>query len=598
MYCTNCGKPNDDTSRFCMHCGTPLEAPVYPPIGSETQLTAVNERGKHRLRRVALIAAAVIGVFVLLGGAFLVASRFWLRLGANETAKLMPAETTAYLHFSPDIRQLGHISDLSRLQVLAAPIQLLGLADASDVEAGLADTGLDFEQDIMPWIGLEGGIGVVDRGRGEPGIIAAVATRNRKASDRFLQDVQNIMERDGSSFDQETYRDVPITFEVRGADEGVSFTTVNRMVVVASDLQAMENVVDTWKDGSASLARSDAYRQLMRQLPSNRVGAIYLSPDLLQSFSDGFSGGLLSLGADSLNNGGSDAGAGLALSFQNQGVQLDVVQAMDLSYTSQQALEWSQRDSFDSSITGALPGETLFAVTGEDLAGGWQVLREGTPGVAASDFDELMNDLYATTGVDLEDDLLSWMAGAYAIAAVRDRNNLLDLGVPVSPVLVVEVSGRAQREADAAVGDLLHALADDAGLFEETTRFGDVEMQTATDPGSGITLGYGFVGDYLVIALSQDTLEAMATASDDPLADQPAFRVSQKALPAKNHGILYVDVQELVRSLTRDMASWQREDFEQNVAPLLDPIVSISATSLPADRDGFQHSVVFLQLAE
>ncbi len=26
MYCTNCGKPNGDNSKFCVHCGTNISA--------------------------------------------------------------------------------------------------------------------------------------------------------------------------------------------------------------------------------------------------------------------------------------------------------------------------------------------------------------------------------------------------------------------------------------------------------------------------------------------------------------------------------------------------------------------------------------------
>ena len=128
MYCTNCGKENIDTAKFCMYCGAAMEIPQRSPVSPQEptptlpawQIASSSAAGQYTerrglptgLKRVLSVVGIVAVVLLVLAGGAMAAGRYWLRLGANETAKMMPAETAMYAVFNPGVRQLAHVADL------------------------------------------------------------------------------------------------------------------------------------------------------------------------------------------------------------------------------------------------------------------------------------------------------------------------------------------------------------------------------------------------------------------------------------------------------------------------------------------------------
>lgn len=80
-YCTNCGKENNDTTKFCYSCGSPLQegntpvqnvqpTPVQPPQPTPTQSTTVYSNASKTMRLVVGIFSIVISLVVLFQSCF------------------------------------------------------------------------------------------------------------------------------------------------------------------------------------------------------------------------------------------------------------------------------------------------------------------------------------------------------------------------------------------------------------------------------------------------------------------------------------------------------------------------------------------------
>ncbi len=525
---------------------------------------------------------------ILLAAAAWLVGRLWLRLGANETAKMMPADTDLYVIFNPGLRQLIRLNDLSRLQVLGAPVEALGLADALGISESINELGIDFQTDVRPWIGLEAAVSVMDIEDASQGVVVAAATRSRKASDKFLQKLRDQMEAGGSSFDETTYRRIPIAFEVVGSEEKTAFATLNRFVVVADSLAAMQQVIDATQGEAPNLGESSNYRDLMRHLPSNRSGAIYVPQALTREL-----GEVLGLGVFE-----GYRGLAIALSLEANRACLDIVQEFGTDTLSRAEIDYIRRSGHSPQITRAIPDDALFVLTGKDLPTGWRMSLGSIPGFSPEGIDDIVEEIRYDTGVDLEEDIFSWMTGEYALVALGDPDDPLALDMPISLLFVAEVPGRDQRQAERAVNDLFEALALNSDATLETRTLNGIEMHTFSDRWSDFSLGYGMLDEHLVVGVSLSTLRAAARAKDNPLAEYPTFQQSVRPLPKNNHGVFYLNVRDVVRLLKRSMSDYERQDFEKEVEPYLDPLVAVSGTSLPADKNGFQRSVIYLHLAQ
>ena len=604
MYCTQCGKENSDTSKFCMYCGAAMEPrlnavpPPTSPSATPTQRVAQPSAMAPRRQRSGLPpglkrALRIIGilaiVLLVLAGGAMAAARYWLRLGANETAKMMPAETNVYAVFNPGVRQLTHISDLERLQILGAPLQMLGVVDSGKVQGIFDELDIDFEEDIQSWVGLEAGAGLLNMDSSEEGFVLAIATRNQGASDQFLDKLWTQMEDDGKSFDETTYQGVPMRFEVNGSRGGTTFATVNRFVVITDRPETMEQIIDTVKDGRSQLAANKTYQAVMDRLPGNRLGSVYIDQTLIADFAQ-----------EAANFGAIEAfrGMGMSLSLRGGGAQIEIISAYDTDLMSREEMDYMRRDGNKTHIVKALPDDVILVQTGHNLYGSWRSTMAQFPQVDAEDINSFLDDFRYETGIDLEEDLFSTMTGEFALAFMPAKEDILDVGFPVSFLFLSEIRGRDQNDVEQTMDDLFARLADSSGAKVGVRSINGIEMKTIEENHSGLVFGYGMVDDYLVVGTSLGTLRSAADARDNPLADDEIFRAAVKQLPKNNHGIFYLNVNQMVRFLKRSLDGYERRNFEDDVAPYLEPLSAISGASLPLDKKGYQRSILYLQFAD
>lgn len=610
MYCMKCGAQNEDTARFCIRCGAalgtvkaiPPPPPIFPVPVQPRSLHPHPATPTHRRRGIPRWLATcgiLTAILLLLGGAAVVGIYFWLGMNrTNQTATMIPADTPLIISFSPDPRQAIYYRDADNLQALlpifGASPDLREVAEDAQNDL-LADFDLDFREDVLPWIGAEVSLAMMDVEasgyRDTPPIILAVATRNEKKSDAFLQKVRQAMEREGLEFKEETYGDIQIVYQMPDYEGAFapSFATFSHLVVVGSDREALHQAIDNAQTKEVPvLADQEAYQAVLRALPANRLGYVYVDGrSVLQDLGTetGFP-----LEAQSVQS------IGISFGLTSDGVRLDYVMSYDPTQLSSEQQEAMQRQTHHLKTADLVPKRVLAYWSGQDLFMVWFAggLLAGMRGMQDMEgVQEFVDELEYLSGVRLEDDILANMTGEYALAVLPDPTGLLgDDKIPFGILLLTEV--KDWRTVELGLDGLATYLEDEGSIIVRRQEIEGTTFMLLEDPWQEWVFGYGFVDDVLVIATSPEVLRAMLRDESRSLADEDMFKAAIKPLSNKASSYFFLDAQEVIRTAYRMMDEWGKEDFDREVRPYLEPIQAVSMSVEPMDRKGMARGTLFI----
>jgi hypothetical protein len=243
---------------------------------------------------VAVLALGIVGV-----AAAVIANRTAQSPG-EATANVMPVDTMFYLSLNT------HTDQLPNFNVIADAWK--DSKEARQVAAGLelavTQAGLNWEEDIAPWLGDRAAFGLIDLGGAtgsdsatpyrSPGFVLALHTRDKAASDKALANLRSTLESNikpggyvTNTLADDVYRNIPLFYMTaetpsgRGdtastrTQENLAVATVNDVVVLASRRADLQKVIDAALDGK-SLTTSANYQTVMSTLPAQNAGAMYL----------------------------------------------------------------------------------------------------------------------------------------------------------------------------------------------------------------------------------------------------------------------------------------------------------------------------------
>ncbi|MBN1135302.1 MAG: DUF3352 domain-containing protein [Anaerolineae bacterium] len=595
MYCTECGAPNDSSARFCVQCGAPLTSAVPAPPAPRP---AVEPRRPRRWLGCVAIAGLASLLVVMLCGAVLLGVYFFLGFNhTNQTARMVPADTPILLSFSPDPRQALHLRTAEDAQAALAVFGAVPeVRDAAEqLEEGLAqDFDIEWERDVMSWIGPEAGLAIMDTestSSGVPPMILTAATRNQAKSDAFLLKVRQALEDEGMEFTTEEYKSVQIVYaepEYEGAF-APAFATVKGLVVIGSDLGAVHQAIDTGGTrGAAKLADQEMYKRVMDQLPANRLGYFYLS-------SETFLGELQDLQDMEIPLGlGSPQAMAMSFSLGGDGVRLDYVVSADPESLNAAQLQAAKAPTNRRQTAALLPDETVAYLSGQGIATNWETTYGSSEELQG--LQEMLDQVKEETGIDLVDDVIARLTGEFAIAILPDSIGLLgDQAVPLGLLVVIRVEQPEQLKASL---DKLIKASEEEGWILDQEQIDGTTFTLAQDPYGDMTIGYGLKGDLLIIGSSRDMLQAAIKGQDRPLSDDKTFRAAIKPLPDRAASYLFIDVEKAVRLVYETMDPEEKADFDEDVRPYLEPFLAISMGAEPTDKEGMSRGTLFLYIRQ
>ncbi len=528
------------------------------------------------MNRIILVIAAVIALVVVTAvgvGAYLFIQARSLSHPSEQTAKFLPEDTSFYISMNlrPGAEQLMKARDVLELfrENPAFEEKLDELY--GDIEE---ETGIDVEEDLLPWLGPEIAVAVptLEGIEEEPDLVAFIGTTDSAAAESFLLELLAYGERNG---DMEYEERVVRGYRAFVVDPDNEFSAhvalTDDYIVVATGAGRLESTLDRMDSdedlAGGSLLENQGFRQAREAAESPRFGIIYVDPAGIARYREDIieelASGLLDLD-DQLpefivaSSSFFDGGIRVSTSFDYpEGDQLFVP---------------TTSNSLGS--TGLAPEDTLALVSFVGVQDAWEQFRDGIADLAELDLDETLDEIEAEIGIYIERDIFGWMTGEMAIAL------LLPGGVPFT---TDEIHANVYVEFDDRVKALsgmesIRGALEDAGLESRNVDVGGVDatiMDLGDDGLSNLTPGYVFLGDYVVIGT---TLTSLREAVDAERREVPSLQESQafsraaKAAGNTTDFLIYGNVRRIVGEALDQLDETELEDYRETAEPFVKPL--------------------------
>ena len=305
---------------------------------------------------VLVIAIIAVGALAYFG---IISIPYISGLGGSKpenTAQYFPDDVVAYswLTLNPGDGQRAEMLDIwNRFD------ELDGFHDAVQdlLDELREETDIDFEEDVLPWIGPDMSAALLDFSSFQPSAVAIVGVRDAEAAADFMDLLIGYAEDEGSDFIDDSEGDFDIWL---GENDEGALALSNDWLVVATDEDALFDTLDMISgNGGKSLADNPGFQEARAALPDRRFASVYADYESIwDELGQTLRMGLMPSGVDTF---GLETPEWVAMSFQwvDRGLVVDVVS----------------------------PTTTDFGLEIADLDNPAQVLPDDTLGFVASAFD-------------------------------------------------------------------------------------------------------------------------------------------------------------------------------------------------------------------
>ena len=536
-----------------------------------------------------VIAAGAAAYFLIPG----------VRLSEPEnTARYFPDDVIAYswATLSPGIGQGRQLLDIwERFN------EIPGFQDRMDelLDEFKDDTGIDFQEDVLPWIGPDISLAVLETRSFETVDAAAIfGVKDQDAASAFLEDWLEYMEhKKATRFEKDSSGGFDIW-----ADEGKEqFYALSRdWLVLANTEDALDEILDRISGNARkSLAENPDFEQARAAMSDPRIMSVYVDVEAVMNTLSDISN--VDLTPITQTGGILTTPDWLAVStrFVDRSVVLDMATPNESEF----------KAGFPSigKPASLLPDDTLglFAASFDHDLDNWRAELEnytladlgltddaghmrnelkaasdelgtqhdlGRDSTATELLDMFVSSINILTGIHPEKDLLDHLAGQMIIS-VRDFNfdrveDFEEHAVDATAMF----SYIPDNEVD--LMNTMHEITDmiessgfvksdrkDVGADNDVVVFdlGDMMGETAYSPGYVLNDGY------LTIGSTKDALESIVDVQNGnagALADAPAYRRARAHLPDALQVLAFLDLQRIIVQLDPDDMGMGPDDYK------------------------------------
>ena len=524
----------------------------------------------------------------------------------EHSARYYPQDTLAYAWTTlyPSGSQRGQMRDLwARFNESRAFRN--GLDDLYD--AFEAETGADLEQDVLPWIGPDFSVGVIELTDQEATLAATIGVRDRDAAAIFVDQWLDYLEdTNGADFDADTYREGEIWVD---DSFGQAYALTQDLLVAVLAPEDPEDILAEVLDlvsGSDLPALSDTadFQAARDALPNRRFASVYVNSratmDSLADYSEEFAKWLDIDGWGEVPNwvAGSAAGVerGIVLSTVapnagNYGQNLPPLSdphrllpdttlgfatfSFDPDMDNWRA-ELAQYTLSDWLGDYGFASEALSLSAFALGAGLGNIPEPEDTGADLLDFAlEMVED---TIDIDLETGFFDHLAGA-AIVAVNDfdleRMTRNPEENPVDAAAMLSYRAEGERALAVTMKKAAAWLEDSAGLDADPANVGADNQAQVFDldaAASNYAPGYVLHNGYLTMGTTKDALKnivAVQQGSADSLAAVAEYNRAVGYLPNNRHFLTWVNLNRTIiiqldnddRGIPRDSQRLMKESI-------------------------------------
>ena len=520
----------------------------------------------------------------------------------------------------------------------------------------LANTGLEYERDVQPWLGDEITIALttVDFDRdpvngNQPGYLLAIATKDPERSREFLQLFWQKRAISGDDLSFEQYQGVKLIYAVVPSGEKAVAATKkaqrkdldaipdslfpvpalasavvgDQFVLFANHPKVLRDAITNVQAVDLNLSNAKPYAQALDTLTQPRIGLTVVNLPQLTAW-------LEKPGAESAVRATGKTNAtvlevkkDIEQKYQTMAIALGLNPLglmADTALLTTDGKGTSNTPALTQSVTALqhLPDTSPFSLSGTNLDRTWNRLSSDLAGyeVLSKLLNQPLDSVRSRWQLDLQKDVFSWVKGEYALGLLPDfavepvaktkskkqsdklqRQNAL-------PNDWIFVAQRSTENADQAIAHL-DDLAKTQGLSVGSLSLGEqtVSAWTRLTPTSGKNQAktlqaevqgvHATVGNYELFTTSIEAMDQALQAVGSSLKNSDRFNQAIAPLLQPNNGYVYLDWTEGKAILERQFPILRI--IELAGKSLFDHLQSLSLSSYGMES-GVQHSGVFLKL--
>lgn len=515
--------------------------------------------GNNRMLIIGGIAALAFVAIIVVGGIILVPKLFGNDKSA--IAGVMPPDTTMLI----EVNALNLANeDTNRI---ARAFQ--DVFDEADVEFDAEEpgkaletlddqlkdaTGLTITDDVLPWIGPNLGIGLIEldveaMNEGEPPqLIFAATIRDTAVADVFIEDLIDVIEDESGSRVDEVEYGGALVFELDSdfEDERIAFGRSSEIFFLATSIDLLEDAIDAQQ--GENLGDVAEYQDTIADLPGDRAMTVYVSGQGIEDAAKGAedSGEVEGFDANMLEDLGL-IGVGMSITAVPEGIQADFVGRYESLTDEQQAMLDAQTDKIKTAEF--LPESTYLFLVGQRLDLVWQSALDSLDGVNEDDLDEAMDLFDDMFGFNPGDELLPLLNGEYSIALIDSDEGLIAEQFDTDLGLVV-MAGTSEGEEMAGLAEDFTDGLEDQEMSVDDSANDDVTVYEVEDASGELVGAYGVSEDYLILSTSGETVEGLFLGEAN-LADSDKYQNAWDAFPRGTIPVMYMDLDGLFAALEK-----------------------------------------------
>ncbi len=547
---------------------------------------------------VAVVAIVVVLLWTL-GGASGERDRF-------SSLEIAPRDAVFYMALNTDPSSPQWIAFDDVLQTLNAQQPL-----RTRLDEVLEEVGLEWERDILALAGDEGYIAItsVDALEADGGVLAGFQLRNQGRAEEVFQQVRQQAEDDGDDpLLEEEYEGVTIYYSENDLgdlsygedDDSGALAFAEGVMIFGITPQEVKLGLDVVQGRAPNAEGNDRLRDLRDREGEEFIAWGYADMAQLWDFvqeeieasdedspfgSDFDSGAFVDVLRDEMDR------LSFSLRARGDGFVFDTLAVHGPDYDSSK-LAFLEKD-FESELAAKVPENTMFFSAGYDIYGSYlsgdKSLWDEPIGPDGETINDSINEFEAEIGIDLEDDLLRYMTGEYAVAVnvigFAEEPDVRVLG------LIGVSDADAVRESVEIVSDYL--VGEDV-IFNDETSEGLNTWVLTEEPGEAAA--WTVNGDEFAAGYPVSAVEDFLSGDGESLADSDDWQDSMDLLPGKKGADLYLSLARIIEELRA--VEGAEADFEESTEGDLtfDDLAAIRsfAVSSSLTDDGFSSRTVVL----
>ncbi|NDJ20867.1 DUF3352 domain-containing protein [Nostoc sp. B(2019)] len=462
----------------------------------------------------------------------------------------------------------------------------------------LAKSRIDYKQDIQPWLGDEITLAIttldIDRdpeNGQQPGYLMALATKQPQKSREFVELFFSKRALAGANLAVEQYKGVKLIYDNSQPEQDLLTGAVvgEGFVLFANNPKVLREAINNVQAPDLNLTKFPEYQKATKQVPKGSLAVAFLNLPMvakwqgLELSEKTYDSEIISL---ALNPKGLLAETTFLASSE-------IATSSPLLSKPVEALQY-----IPASADLAISGSNLSNLGNSDLAKLW---KQATATIYGSGKDvipllEPLANIQKRWGVNLAEDIFSWVQGEYAIALLPQQTTPHWIFVVENTEGVQQ--GVAHLDAIASSNGLsISPLTLDKQKISAWTELVTASKQADTKERRSLSIEakvqgvHTTLGNYEIFTSDLETMDEVLTAKNNSLIDNPNFQDSIAAIPQQNQGYIYLDWSKSQNLLERQLPILKL--VEVLGKPFFDKLRSLTISSYGTDTRALKGGVFF-----